>query len=93
MPWLSIAEERSLPAETEIILDTSGSVSVQLLKEFLRQVKSILKNSTIRVGTFSNSFHGFVEIKKETDIDNLILDVGGGTNFNAEVVHLQNEKM
>lgn len=70
-------------AETEIILDTSGSVSVDLLKNFLRQVKTVLKNSTIRVGTFSDSFHGFVEIKKESDIDSLRIRVGGGTNFDA----------
>ena len=69
--------------ETEIILDTSGSVSVELLKNFLRQVKTILKNSTIRVGTFSTTFHGFVEIKKESDIDHLKITVGGGTNFDA----------
>lgn len=70
-------------AETEIILDTSGSVSVDLLKNFLRQVKTVLKNSTIKVGTFSDSFHGFVEIKRESDIDSLRIRVGGGTNFDA----------
>lgn len=70
-------------AETEIILDTSGSVSVDLLKKFLRQVKTVLKNSTIKVGAFSDDFHGFVEIKKESDIDHLRIRVGGGTNFDA----------
>ncbi len=70
-------------AETEIILDTSGSVSVNLLKNFLRQVKTILKNSTIKVGTFSDDFYGWTEIKREADIDSLRLYVGGGTNFDA----------
>ncbi|MDD4815960.1 MAG: VWA domain-containing protein [Clostridia bacterium] len=70
-------------AETEIILDTSGSVSVDLLKSFLRQVKTALKNSTIKVGTFSNDFHGWTEIKRESDIDNLKIRVGGGTNFDS----------
>ena len=70
-------------AETEIILDTSGSVSVELLKSFLRQVKTVLKTSKIKVGTFSNSFHGWIEIKSESDIDNLKIRVGGGTNFDA----------
>lgn len=70
-------------AETEIILDTSGSISVDLLKNFLRQVKIVLKNSTIKVGTFSDDFHGFVEIKRESDIDNLRIRVGGGTNFDS----------
>ncbi len=70
-------------AETEIILDTSGSVSYNLLINFLKQVKNILKNSKIKVGTFSNSFNGFQEVKREKDIDNLNLIIGGGTNFDA----------
>lgn len=70
-------------AETEIILDTSGSVSQELLKSFLRQVKLVLKTSKIKVGTFSNDFNGFVEIKNKDDIDNLQLHIGGGTNFDA----------
>ncbi len=70
-------------AECEIILDTSGSVSMDLLKTFLRQVKTILKNySTIRVGTFSNKFNGWFEIKRKSDIDNIKITIGGGTNFN-----------
>ena len=69
--------------ETEIILDTSGSVSAELLRNFLRQVKTTLKCSKIKVGTFSNSFHGFTEIKKDSDIDELKIKVGGGTNFDA----------
>ena len=43
----------------------------------------MLKNSTVKVGTFSNDFHGFVEIKRESDIDNLRIRVGGGTNFDS----------
>lgn len=70
-------------AETEIILDTSGSVSYNLLINFLKQVKNILKNSKIKVGTFSNSFNGFQEVKREKDIDNLNLIIGGSTNFDA----------
>lgn len=69
--------------ETEIILDTSGSVSESLLKNFLKQVKNILKNSKIKVGTFASDFYGFQEIKREKDIDNLKLNIGGGTNFDA----------
>lgn len=69
--------------ETEIILDTSGSISVSLLKNFLRQVKTLLNDSKINVGTFSGEFHGFVEIKQKSDIDNLRITVGGPTNFDA----------
>ena len=70
-------------SETEIILDTSGSVSVDLLKNFLRQVKNLLKDSAIKIGTFNSRFNGFVEIKNESDIDHLKIEVGGGTNFDA----------
>ena len=69
--------------ETEIILDVSGSVSEDLLRNFLRQVKTILKESQIKVGTFSNDFHGFQVVKKDEDIDKLVFKIGGGTNFNA----------
>lgn len=75
--------ERDEQVETEIILDVSGSVSKDLLINFLRQVKNILKNSKIKIGTFSSNFHGFKEIKKEIDIDNLVLPIGGGTNFDS----------
>ena len=69
--------------DTEIILDVSGSVSEELLRNFLRQVKTVLKNSHIKVGTFDYDFHGFTEIKNAKDIDNLRFYVGGGTNFDA----------
>ena len=70
-------------AASEIILDTSGSVSVELLKNFLRQVKTVLKDSTIKVGTFSSDFHGFVDVKRTSDIDQLKIRIGGSTNFDA----------
>ena len=71
-------------AQTDIILDTSKSVSPELLRAFLRQMKTILPHSKIRVATFSTDFHNdWHEIKSEKDIDNLQLYVGGGTNFNA----------
>lgn len=70
-------------AEVEIILDTSGSISPQLLRAFLRQVKTICKDSTLRVGAFSDIFYGFTEVKKMSDIDSLVLRGGGGTNFDA----------
>lgn len=75
--------EKDEQVETEIILDVSGSVNKNLLINFLKQVKNILKNSKIKIGTFSSKFHGFREIKKESDIDNLVLPIGGGTNFDS----------
>ena len=71
--------------EAEILLDTSGSVSEVLLKNFLRECKNILDDSKVKVGCFNTEFHGFTELKKPEDIDNISFPIGGGTNFNAAV--------
>lgn len=71
--------------EAEILLDTSGSVSEELLKNFLRECKNILDNSKVKVGCFNKEFHGFTELKKPEDIDNMRFPIGGGTDFNAAV--------
>lgn len=77
-------EQLPMP-EAEILLDTSGSVSEVLLKNFLRECKNILDNSKVKVGCFNTEFHGFTELKKPEDIDNMIFPIGGGTDFNAAV--------
>ena len=71
--------------EAEILLDTSESVSEVLLKNFLRECKNILDNSKVKVGCFNTEFHGFTELKKPEDIDNMSFPIGGGTDFNAAV--------
>ena len=77
-------EERLCPV-TEIVLDTSGSISQTLLKNFLRECKNIIKTSRVKVGCFDTKFYGFTEIKSEKDIDKLKFVGSGGTNFNAAV--------
>ncbi len=77
-------EQLPMP-EAEILLDTSGSVSEVLLKNFLRECKNILDNSKVKVGCFNTEFHGFAELKKPEDIDNMSFPIGGGTDFNAAV--------
>ena len=77
-------EQLPMP-EAEILLDTSGSVSEVLLKNFLRECKNILDNSKVKVGCFNTKFHGFTELKKPEDIDNMRFPIGGGTDFNAAV--------
>ena len=77
-------EQLPMP-EAEILLDTSGSVSEVLLKNFLRECKNILDNSKVKVGCFNTEFHGFTELKKPEDIDNMSFPIGGGTDFNAAV--------
>ena len=56
--------------ETEVMIDVSGSVSLNLVKAFLRQLKPIVKDSKLRVGCFNAEFWGFVDVKNEKDIDN-----------------------
>ena len=57
-------------AETEVMIDVSGSVSLEMVKAFLRQLKPILKASKLKVGCFNEKFWGMVEIKSNRDIDN-----------------------
>ncbi len=77
-------EEQPMP-ETEIVLDTSGSISEQLLKGFLRECKNILKQSRVKVGCFDDKFYGFHDIRTEKDIEDMKFEGYGGTNFNAAV--------
>ena len=77
-------EEMPRP-ETEIVLDTSGSISEALLRNFLRECKNILQMSRVKVGCFDTKFYGFTEIKDVSDIDNLNFFGGGGTNFNVAI--------
>ena len=72
-------------SETEIVLDASDSVSEILLKNFLRECKSIIRVSKIKAGFFDTKFYGFNEIKKEEDIEKLIIPRGGGTDFKIAV--------
>lgn len=77
-------EEQPIP-ETEILLDTSGSININLLKNFLRECKNILSYSKIKVGCFDTEFYGFTEIRTEEDIDKLNFVGGGGTNFDVAI--------
>lgn len=51
----------------------------------MRECKSILEFSKIKVGCFDTMFYGFNDIYSDDDIDNLRFWGGGGTNFNAAV--------
>ncbi|MCM1370534.1 MAG: VWA-like domain-containing protein [Clostridium sp.] len=75
MPW----------SETEILFDTSGSVSETLLRNSLRECKNILQFSKIKAGCFDTEFYGFTEIRTENDIDNMQFIGRGGTDFNAAI--------
>lgn len=63
-------------AETEVMIDVSGSVDLDLVKAFLRMIKPILKESKLKVGCFNEKFWGMKEIKNVSDIDNFEIPNG-----------------
>lgn len=77
-----VLEEMPVP-ETEIVLDTSWSVDEDLLRSFLRECKNILSFSKLKAGCFDTVFYGFQDIRTEEDIDHMVFQGGGGTDFNA----------
>lgn len=74
-------------AESEVLIDVSGSVSSLLVKSFLRQLKPLLENTKLKVGFFAdNVTDKFKEIKTNKDIDNIIIpNVGVGTNLDKAI--------
>lgn len=71
-------------ATTEVILDTSGSISDQLLRGFLRQLVPLFKETDIKVGCFSGRFYDFTELKTTKQIEEFKAKRdSNGTNFEA----------
>lgn len=70
-------------SRVEVILDTSGSVNLNMIKTFIKQVKHIYKNADLKVGCFNSKFYEFKDILNQSDIENLNLNIGGGTSFVA----------
>lgn len=68
-------EEQPMP-ETEIVIDTSGSINEVLLKNFLRECKNILQHTKLKVGCFDTEFYGFHEIRTEEDIEKMRFEGG-----------------
>lgn len=79
-------------AQTQVLLDTSGSVNEDMLKEFLRQLKPLLKTSKLSVGCFDDRFYGFTEIKTKADIDTYRIRGGGGTDLDLAVKSFGKDK-
>lgn len=68
--------------ETEVLIDTSGSISLELINRFLNECIYLLDISKLKIGFFDDSFYGFIEIRSTTDFKNINIIGGGGTNFN-----------
>lgn len=82
-------DETDDEAMTEVMIDVSGSVSAEMVKSFLRQLKPIVKTSKIKVGffaTYATSPSEFQLIESEKDIDKIhIIRPGSSTNMDAAV--------
>ena len=57
----------------------------ELLRNFLRECKNILRLSKLRAGCFDTQFYGFHDIRTDEDIEKMEFPGGGGTDFNAAV--------
>ena len=86
-------EDESRP-DTEVMLDVSGSVNIRLLREFLRQLKPLVKSSKLKVGFFAERASSFKDIKTKEDIDKFVIPegVGSGTNLDKPVRAFSNKK-
>ena len=79
-------------AIVEVMLDTSSSVSEDMLRAFLRQVKHLAKDSKLLVGCFDTRFYGFDEIKKTHDIEYFDIVGRGGTNFDIALENFSHDR-
>lgn len=69
---------------TEVVLDTSGSITNELLRGFLRQLVPMFKETDIKVGCFGGSFHGFQDLTTQSQVEEFkAVRDDGGTNFEA----------
>lgn len=67
--------------ESEIVIDSSGSMDITKIKAVLRECKNILSTSRIKVGFCDTQFYGWNDIKTSDDIDKLHIIGRGGTSF------------
>lgn len=79
-----------------IAIDTSGSISQQILEEQLSEVIGIMdmyQEFTIRVWQFDTEVYGYTEFTKDNagDIANYQVRGGGGTDFDANWTFMKNE--
>ena len=76
---------KSTKSVTEVVIDSSGSVKPELLKGFLNQLKPLVNKTDLKVGFFDIKFYGFNEINNVSDLDNLKLQGGLGTDINCAI--------
>ncbi len=76
-------EEKSEPSfsESEIIIDTSGSMNLEKLKAILRECKNILKDSRLKIGFCDTRFYEWIDVSDCSVIDKISIKGRGGTDF------------
>ena len=84
--------------EIEIVLDTSGSISDELLRSFLRECKQVIEKVrqseaeySVKVGCFDTEFYGFTKLRNTRDIEKMEFKGHGGTDFNVAVDAFSNK--
>jgi predicted metal-dependent peptidase len=79
-----------------VAIDTSGSISQQILEEQLSEVLGIMEmydEFTIRIWQFDTEVYGYAEFTKDTASDIMSYEVrgGGGTDFDANWTFMKEE--
>ena len=76
----------------QVMIDTSGSVSKTMIKQFLAQTKTLLKDCIVFVSCFDTRVYGFSHIKTQNDIDSYTIRGGGGTSFDSALKGFSKDK-
>lgn len=84
-------KEEEQQFESEIVIDSSGSMDMTKIKAVLRECKNILSTSRIKVGFCDTEFYGWNDIRTSADIDNLHIIGRGGTSFYIMAQSFSNE--
>lgn len=72
-------------SDTEIVIDSSGSVDNMALRAVLSECKNILRNSSLRIRFCDYKAYKWNDITCDSDIDNIYVYGRGGTNFSVMV--------
>ena len=69
----------------DILLDTSASTNIDVIRKFLFACKDMMKYHNVRVGCFDTTFYGFHPLKDELDILSFEIQGGGGTYYESAI--------